>query len=232
MKIKITILVIGIIINNILIGFSELETLPFDMEEAAKLSEKIHCSFHMNEEKNEKFEEFAISNNGDYAVLIREGLSNIIVNVYDEKCDFLYSYTFNTAQHVLLLWDESFLGVFLSRSSVILYYDNQGTLEKCEKVLSTKNNNKAISDITGAERIIIGGSEYFASNDGIREDHRKEKSMLLVKYKNGETAVLYEAITNPGRLSVLGFVSICSIIFFIFLIIYLRRYFKTSNRDL
>ena len=229
MRIKIAILVMYIILKHTVIGCNMLETLPFDIEDGETLSERIHYSFHTVEEKKGKFEEFAISNNGDYAVLIREGFSDIVINVYDKNRDFIYSYTLNTAQHVLLLWDESFLGVFLSRSSVILYYDNQGTLEKCEKVLSTKNNNKAISDITGAERIIIGGNEYFASNDGIRENHRKEKSMLLVKYKNGETAVLYEAITNQGSLSAVEFVSICSISFFLFLIIYLRRYFKTSN---
>ena len=214
MRIKIAILVMYIILKHTVIGCNMLETLPFDIEDGETLSERIHYSFHTVEEKKGKFEEFAISNNGDYAVLIREGFSDIVINVYDKNRDFIYSYTLNTAQHVLLLWDESFLGVFLSRSSVILYYDNQGTLEKCEKVLSTKNNNKAISDITGAERIIIGG---------------KEKSMLLVKYKNGETAVLYEAITNQGSLSAVEFVSICSISFFLFLIIYLRRYFKTSN---
>ena len=67
-------------------------------------SKNIGFVFSLDEQRRARFEEFAVSDNGIYAVLMRAFTSFITGNVYDSNSEFMFSYKFHTGQHVLLRW--------------------------------------------------------------------------------------------------------------------------------
>lgn len=188
------VLIVVILANAfVCVGERSMDVRIISIDEGQEASKKIGFAYSLDEQKRAKFEEFAVNNNGDYAVLMRAFTAFITVNVYDSSGNFMFSYKFRTGQHVLLFWKGDILGIYLCKSKRILYYDRQGDLAECFELLDTQGSRDFILETIEAHRVEKDdGIAYYASNNGINEDSRREK-MFLLKDDGADVTILYKA---------------------------------------
>lgn len=193
------ILIMVILANAfVCVGERSMDVRIISIDEGQEASKKIGFAYSLDEQKRAKFEEFAVNNNGDYAVLMRAFTSFITVNVYDSNSEFMFSYKFHTGQHVLLRWRGDALGIYLCKSGSILYYDSQGNLIESAELLDEEINRDFVLQTIEAHRVEMDdGTVYYASNNGISEDSRREKKYLLRDNGEGVTT-LYVAERGNG----------------------------------
>lgn len=135
---------------------------------------------------------FDVNNEGLVALSSEKFSTTKIINIYNNKGEYQYGYTFYLDGDYYIKWENSYLGILSVRSDVILFVDSNGNFIKYGEVKNNYYNREVFKELDKPYRFINGMTYNFKKNIGILGLLTNDYSQVEIVNEKGNEYLIYD----------------------------------------
>ena len=158
-----------------------------------------------------------------------EKLSDQYIEVFNEKGEFQYGFSFYVTSSFELEWDNENIIVYIARSDLAILIDRDGYIIDMTSIKQNSIKNNSYWNYIDSPIRQIGNTKYNIKNDmGILNFITSSFSQLVKKEANGDETILYNV--NEGQFIQTIFIVLGGVFFIIYFSILMSRLIIKNNK--